>query len=51
MNRINIWMDEDLHKRLKIAAAMKGVTIQEFVTDSIQNATKRDSRLIARLMK
>jgi len=44
-------MDEELHKRLKIAAAMKGVTIQEFVTGAIESAAKRDNRLIARLMK
>lgn len=51
MNRINIWMDEELHKSLKIAAALKGVTVQQFVTDSIQNAVKRDNRLLVRLIK
>jgi predicted HicB family RNase H-like nuclease len=44
-------MDEELHKELKIAAAVKGITVQEFVSGAIERTAKKDNRLIARLLK
>lgn len=33
--RINIALNEALHRKLKIAAATKGVTVKEYVTEAI----------------
>ena len=40
--RINIAIDEKLHKELKIAAAINGTTIKEFVAISIQEKLNKE---------
>ena len=37
MTRINIELPEELHKRIKVVCAMRGVTIREFLTDSLSS--------------
>lgn len=51
MKRVNIWMDEEVHKQLKIIAALKGITIQEFVEQAIQAKVKKDLVMIKDLVK
>ena len=41
VKRINIALDEALHKKLKIAAATKGVTVKEYVTEAICDKLKQ----------
>jgi hypothetical protein len=51
MTRTNIWMDDGLFRELKIAAALKGVTVQDFVNDAILKAVKRDNKQLVRLIR
>lgn len=51
MSRVNIWMSEELHKKLKIMVALKGMTIQEYVEDSIEKKVKKDLKLVEELIK
>ena len=37
MANINIELPEELHKRLKIACAMKGISIKDFVTAALSS--------------
>ncbi len=40
--RINIAIDEVLHKELKIAAAVNGTTVKEYVVKAIQDKLKKE---------
>ncbi len=40
--RINIAIDEDLHKELKISAAVNGITVKEYVAKAIQDKLKKE---------
>ena len=40
--RINIAIDEALHKELKIAAAVNGTTLKKYVADAIRDKLERD---------
>ena len=44
-------MSEELHKKLKIVAALKGMTIQEYVESAIDGRIKKDLKLIKALIK
>lgn len=40
--RINIAIDETLHKELKIAAAVNGTTLKEYVANAIKESLNKD---------
>lgn len=40
--RIYVIVDEDLHKDLKIASAITGVTIKQYVADAVREKMKKD---------
>lgn len=40
--RINIAIDEVLHKELKIAAAVNGTTVKEYVAKAIQDKLEKE---------
>lgn len=40
--RIYVIVDEDLHKELKIASAITGVTIKQYVADAVREKMKKD---------
>ena len=40
--RINVIVDEDLHKELKIASAITGVSIKQYVADAVREKMKKD---------
>lgn len=40
--RINIAIDEALHKELKIAAAVNDTTVKEYVSKAIQDKLKKE---------
>lgn len=42
IKRINIAIDEVLHKKLKIAAAMNGITVKEYVSKAIQDKLEKE---------
>ena len=42
MPRINIELPADIHKKAKIAAAMKEITLIEYVTEALAEKLKRD---------
>lgn len=49
--RINIWMDPELHKKLKIVAALKGETIQNIIACAIEASVKNDKKIVKKLFK
>ncbi len=51
MTRVNIWMKEELHKQLKIVATLKGVTIQDYIEQAIEDKVKQDLGLLKELVK
>jgi predicted HicB family RNase H-like nuclease len=40
VGRVNIEIEEELHKKMKIACAMKGTTIIEFINEAIAEKLK-----------
>ena len=42
--RINIAIDEGLHKELKIAAAVNGTTVKEYVAKAIRDKLDNEKR-------
>jgi hypothetical protein len=40
MAQLNMPLDDELHRRLRIVCASKGVTQQAFVTDAIRTAVE-----------
>ena len=51
MTRVNIWMREELHKQLKIVAALKGITIQDYIEQAIEGKVGQDLVLLKDLIK
>ena len=51
MSRVNIWMSEEIHKKVKILAALKGMTIQEYVESAIESKVKKDLKIVEELIK
>lgn len=37
MGRINIQLPEDLHKKLKVVCALKGITIRDYIVSVLQS--------------
>lgn len=40
--RLNIVVSTDLHKSLKVTAAMMGITLQQFVSEAIAEKIKKE---------
>jgi len=41
MARINIEVEDEIHKKAKIACAIKGITLIEFINQAIDEKLKR----------
>jgi hypothetical protein len=41
MGRINIELEDELHKRAKSISALKGVTLMEFINQALTESVKR----------
>ena len=44
MKRLNVSVDDDLHKQLKMAVAENGTTIGQYVTDAIAEKLENDKK-------
>ncbi|MBW2999035.1 hypothetical protein KY339_00035 [Candidatus Woesearchaeota archaeon] len=42
MTRVNIEIQEELHKKAKIACAVKGVTLIQFINQAVEEKIKHD---------
>lgn len=42
MKRLNIVIHPDLHRDLKVAAALSGITLQQFVSEAIAEKIERE---------
>jgi predicted HicB family RNase H-like nuclease len=42
--RLNIAIEEELHRQLKVAAAQEGVTLVQFVSESIKEKIEKQSK-------
>lgn len=41
MARVNIEVDDEVHKKAKVACAIKGITLIEFINQAIDEKLKR----------
>jgi len=46
---INIAVDEETHKEVKVLAILKGLTINQYVRELIKNGLKKDKKLLEKL--
>lgn len=46
MARINVDLDDELHRRVKAAAALKGVTLKDFVVTTLRGAVEEVSHQV-----
>ncbi len=44
MTRINIELDDELHKKAKLQALLKSKTLIEYVHDALKEQIKKDSK-------
>jgi predicted HicB family RNase H-like nuclease len=42
MTRINIEIDEEVHRKVKVASAIKGLTLIEFINNAIAERIKKE---------
>lgn len=45
MGRVNIEIETELHKKLKVACALTGKTIQQLVNEALSDKLKRDKNV------
>ena len=45
MGRVNISLDDELHKKLKVACALLSVTLEHYINESISEKLKRDKHV------
>lgn len=45
MKRLNIMISAELHKNLKVAAALNDMTLQQFVSEAIDEKVKREGKI------
>lgn len=45
MGRVNIEIEGELHKKLKVACALTGKTIQQVVNEALSDKLKRDKNV------
>jgi predicted HicB family RNase H-like nuclease len=51
MIRVNIYLDPELHTRLKVVAAARGVTIQAYIEQAIERKVGTDLSLVGELIE
>ena len=44
MTRVNIEVEDELHKKAKLAAVLEGETLIEFINDAIEEKVKRGKK-------
>ena len=44
MVNINIEVPDDIHKRIKILAAMQGIAIKEFIVNTLEENAEHESK-------
>ena len=49
--RVNIWMRPELHTKLKVISALKGITIQEFIESAIEGKAEHDKEMLRELLE
>ncbi|MBW2999036.1 hypothetical protein KY339_00040 [Candidatus Woesearchaeota archaeon] len=45
MTRVNIEINEELHKKAKIACAVKGITLIEFINSSVKEKVEKEEHV------
>jgi hypothetical protein len=43
MGRINIELPEELHKKLKVVCALKGITIKEYIISAVESELSKSN--------
>jgi predicted HicB family RNase H-like nuclease len=43
MKRVNIAIDENVHKKAKVLAVLKGITLNEYFQAAVENALKKET--------
>ncbi len=48
MTRINIEINDVLHKKAKLASLMQDTTLQDFINRALEEKVKKDEKLVRR---
>lgn len=46
MTRVNIEINDVLHKKVKLASLMQDTTLQDFINKALEEKVKKDEKLI-----
>jgi len=49
MKRVNIQLDEELHRRAKILAVLQGTTLNDYLAAAVRKAVERDNNTLKKL--
>jgi predicted HicB family RNase H-like nuclease len=47
--QVNIEVPEELHRRAKVIAILKGMTLQEFLVNAIRKETESEDKVLEKL--
>jgi predicted HicB family RNase H-like nuclease len=45
MKRVNISIDDEIHRKAKVIAVLKGITLNQYFESAIEQALKKESGL------
>ena len=51
MKRVNIQLDDDTHTKAKIIAVLKGVTLNDYLAKTVNEAVQRDKKILENVPK
>jgi predicted HicB family RNase H-like nuclease len=49
MKRINIFMEEELHSKIKVISALKKESMNDYIAKALDNLLKKDKTLFEKL--
>jgi hypothetical protein len=51
MKRVNIQLGDELHTKAKIIAVLKGVTLNDYLAQIVQDSVQRDRKVLENVPK
>ncbi|MFO8016343.1 MAG: hypothetical protein R6U32_04510 [Candidatus Woesearchaeota archaeon] len=51
MRKVNIGIEDSVHKKAKIISTLKGVTLNDYLAKAVEEAVKRDEKVLEELKK
>ncbi len=44
MKRVNVEIDEEVHRKAKVIAVLKGITLNDYLQSAVEKALKKEAR-------